>query len=82
MVGFANDRDHYRGQKEREDQKQARARLHQIPVRNVCAKAYWQFAITCVMKNNRQKTKSTSWNEYHMSPERKLSYFKVYKVIL
>lgn len=33
--------------------KQNRKILHSIPTENIIAKAWWQYAITCVIKDNR-----------------------------
>jgi hypothetical protein len=42
-----------------------RTLLHSIPTENVNVKAWWQYAIGCVIKDNRQ-TRTGNWNEFYV----------------
>ena len=55
--------------------------LHNIPTKNVLAKAWWQFAIQCVIKENRQKTKG-NWNEFTVPSLTKEHHYSALELIL
>mmetsp|Transcript_21088 Transcript_21088/g.32677 ORF Transcript_21088/g.32677 Transcript_21088/m.32677 type:complete len:107 (+) Transcript_21088:24-344(+) len=63
--------------------KKSRKLLWKIPTENKFAKAYWQYAILCVIRDNRQKKNKSSYiNEFEISPSLKQKYFKVLQLLM
>ena len=61
--------------------RQNRSLVQRVPAENTVAKAWWQYAIGCVAKENRQKS-SGNWNEFQVGSATKRSYFKALRLLL